>query len=60
MVNMAVCQEDFETEPNRVIGLDFVTMLEGKKKIMLVVNMHSHKALIVDRLICIHTSSGVY
>ena len=32
----------------------------GEKKIMLVVNMHSHKALIVDRLICIHTSSAMY
>ena len=42
MVNMAVCQEDFEIEPNRVINLDFVTILEGKKIIMLVVNMHSH------------------
>ena len=31
MVNMAVCQEDFEIEPNRVIDLDFVTMLKGKK-----------------------------
>ena len=29
---MAVCQEDFEIEPNRVIDLDFVTMLKGKKK----------------------------
>ena len=57
---MAVCQEDFEIEPNRVIDLDFVTMLEGKKKIMLVVNMHSHKVSIVDRLIRIHTSSAVY
>ena len=28
--------------------------------IMLVVNMHSHKASIVDQLICIHTSSAVY
>ena len=27
---MAVCQEDFEIEPNKVIDLDFVTMLEGK------------------------------
>ena len=60
MVNMVVCQEDFEIEPNRVIDLDFVTMIKGKKKIMLVFNMHSRKASIVDRLICIHTSSGVY
>ena len=29
---MAVCQEDFEIEPNRVIDLDFVTMLKGKNK----------------------------
>ena len=60
---MAVCQEDFEIKPNRVIDLDFVTMLKGKKiknKIMLVVNMHSCKASIVDQLICIHTSSTVY
>ena len=63
MVNMVVCQEDFEIKPNRVIDLDFVTMLKGKKiknKIMLVVNMHSRKASIVDQLICIHTSSAVY
>ena len=31
MVNMAVCQEDFEIEPNRVIDLDFVTILKGEK-----------------------------
>ena len=29
---MAVCQEDFEIELNRVIDLDFVTMLKGKNK----------------------------
>ena len=28
---MVVCQEDFEIEPNRVIDLDFVTILKGKK-----------------------------
>ena len=27
---MVVCQEDFEIEPNKVIELDFVTMLKGK------------------------------
>ena len=26
---MVLCQEDFEIEPNRVIELDFVTMLKG-------------------------------
>ena len=60
MVNMVVCQEDFEIEPNKVIDLDFVTTLKGKKKIMLVVNMHLRKVSIVDRFICTHTSSAVY
>ena len=32
MVNMAVCQEDFEIELNKVIDSDFVTMLKGKNK----------------------------